>query len=202
MRLLSLNNFATLRSPLSPLVLLMLAVVSLSSCSSVVCHQIVGSTPAKLEAKAWNGTWMTPDKHVLHLRVKEADKGVIEAAWIEEKNDQFVMETHELLIRQHGDWLWANLKDEDHGDFLFGRITEPDDERLLSWSAHAPGFAEAVRSGKLQGEVVKNAQGKESGHVKLAALSDANLESIQRGDIKEAFLWDRPLVLMKLTSEK
>jgi hypothetical protein len=168
----------------------------------VTSHQIVGETPAKLEAEAWEGTWMTPDKHVLHLRVKDADQGVIEAAWIEEKNDQFVMEANELLIRQQGDWLWANLKDEDSGDFLFGRITQPDDERLLSWPAHAQGFAEAVRRGKLQGELVKNAQGKESGNVKLSALTDANLESIQRGEITEAFLWDRPLVLMKLTSKK
>src|SRR5262245_35768113 len=90
------------------LLLSVVALGSLASCASVVSKKIVGDTPAELKPEDWEGTWMTPDKHVLHLRVKDAAKGLVEAAWVEEKNESFVMETHELQIRKQGEWLWAN----------------------------------------------------------------------------------------------
>lgn len=186
----------------SILLLLVMVIASMTSCSSVVSKNLIGSTPAELDSEEWEGTWMTPDKHVVHLRVKDSAKGVLEAAYIEEKNDKFVMESHELLVRKHGDWLWVNMKEGDDGTFLFGRITEPDDDQILAWSANPPGFADAVRSGKLKGELMKNPDGKESGSVRIEGLNDANLDAIQRGEIKDAFAWEHPLVLIKLTSEK
>lgn len=179
----------------------LLALGALSSCASVVSKQAIGETPAELKAEDWEGAWMTPDKHVVHLRVKDAAKGVLEAAYIEEKNDKFVMESHDLLVRKHGEWLWVNMKEGDDGTFLFGRITEPDDDQILAWSAHPPGFADAVRSGKLKGELMKNPEGKESGSVRLEGLSDTDMQAIERGEFKDTFAWDHPLVLVKLTSD-
>ena len=175
---------------------------SLVSCASVVSKKPIGETPAELKPEAWQGTWMTPDKHVVHLRVKDAAKGILEAAWVEEKNEKFVMESHELLVRKHGEWLWANMHEGDDGTYLFGRITEPDDDQILSWGANPPGFADAVRSGKLKGELMKNPEGKESGSVLLEGLSDADMQAIERGDFKGAFNWEHPLVLVKLSAEK
>ncbi|MFZ4764886.1 MAG: hypothetical protein ACOYMN_08010 [Roseimicrobium sp.] len=183
-----------------PSFLLAPCLLALASCANVVSKKAVGDTPAELKAEDWEGTWMTPDKHVVHLRVKDAAKGELEAAWVEEKDEKFVMETHELLIRKHGEWLWANMQGDD-GMFLFGRITEADDDRILAWGAHPPGFAEAVRSGKFRGELLKNADGKETGSVRLEALSDADLQALERGEIKDAFAWDHPLVLVRLREE-
>lgn len=175
---------------------------SLVSCASVVSKKAIGDTPAELKSEDWEGAWMTPDKHVVHLRVKDAAKGVLEAAYIEEKNEKFVMETHELLLRKEGEWLWANMKEGDEGTYLFGRITEPDDEQILAWWANPPGFADAVRRGRLKGELMKNPEGKESGSVLLGGLTKADMQAIERGEIKDAFAWDHPLVLMRLTSDK
>ena len=174
----------------------------LVSCASVVSKTAIGDTPAELKAEDWEGTWMTPDKHVVHLRVKDAAKGVLEAAYIEEKNEKFVMESYELLIRKHGDWLWASMKEGDDGTYFFGRMAEPDNEQILAWSANPPGFAGAVRNGKLKGELLTNPDGKESGSVLLEGLTDADMQAIERGEIKDAFAWDHPLVLVKLTSDK
>lgn len=192
-----------MKSSASINLLLAAAVISMmTSCTSVVSKTAVGSSPAELDAEKWEGTWMTPDKHVVLLRVKDAAKGLIEVAWVEVKNDSFVMESHELHVRQHGGWLWANMKEGDGGTFLFGRISEPDDDQILGWVANPPAFAEAVRSGTLKGELMKKPDGKESGSVLLEGLTEANLDVIQSGAVKDAFVWDRPLVLMKLTSKK
>jgi hypothetical protein len=183
--------------------LLLLTSILLSSCASVVSKTAVGGDkPAELKTEDWEGTWMTPDKQVVHIRVKDAADAVLEVAWIEEKNKRFVLESHELILRKHGDWYWVNMKEGDGGTYFFGRVTPPKDDQLLGWSASAPGFAEAVRASKIKGELMKKPDGQESGSVLLEGLSEDELKAIEQGEIKGVFLWDHPLVLMKLSAHK
>jgi hypothetical protein len=174
----------------------------LASCASVVSKTVIGDKPAELKAEDWEGTWMSPDKHVVHIRVKDAANGVLEVAWIEEKNEHFVLESHEMIIREHGNWLWTNLKEGDGGTYLFGRVSKPKDDQILGWSASAPGFVEAVRGAKIKGELMKKPDGTESGSVLLEGLGEADLDAIQKGEIKDLFVWDHPLVLMKVSTQK
>jgi hypothetical protein len=177
--------------------------LGLSSCASVVSKTVIGGDkPAELKAEDWEGTWMSPDKHVVHIRMKDTESGVLEVAWVEEKNKHFVLESHEMILRKHGDWYWANIKEGDDGTYLFGRVTKPKDDQILGWSASAPGFAEAVRGAKIKGELMKKPDGQESGSVLLEGLSDADLKAIEKNEIKDLFVWDHPLVLMKVSTQK
>jgi hypothetical protein len=182
--------------------LLLLTSLILSSCASVVSKTVIGDKPAKLKVEDWEGTWMSPDKHVVHIRAKDTEDGVLEVAWVEEKNKHFVLESHEMILREHGDWLWANMKEGDGGTYFFGRVTKPKDDQILGWSASAPGFVEAIHASKIKGELMKNPDGKESGSVLLEGLGEAELKAIEQGEIKGLFLWDHPLVLMKVSAQK
>jgi hypothetical protein len=185
-----------------PSLLLLLTSILLSSCASVASKTVIGDKPAKLKAEDWEGTWMSPDKHVVHIRAKDTEDGVLEVAWVEEKNKHFVLESHEMILREHGDWLWANMKEGDDGTYFFGRVTKPKDDQILGWSASAPGFVEAVRSAQIKGELMKKPDGTESGSVLLEGLGEADLKAIQQGEIKGVFVWDHPLVLMKISTQK
>ena len=78
----------------------------------------------------------------------------------------------------------------------------PTDDQILGWSANAPGFAEAVRSAKIKGELMKKPDGSESGSVLLEGLSDTTLDAIREGEIKGIFVWEHPLVLTKVSTQK
>jgi hypothetical protein len=190
-----------LRSCVSSLLLLLTSIL-LSSCASVVSKTIIGDKPAELKAEDWEGTWMSSDKHVVHIRVKDAVNDVLEVAWVEEKDKHFVLESHEMILRKHGGWYWANMKEGDDGTYFFGRVTKPKDDQILGWSASAPGFVEAVRASKIKGELMKKPDGQESGSVLLEGLSEAELKAIEQDEVKGVFVWDHPLVLMKVSAQK
>jgi len=46
----------------------------------VTSRQFVGGEPVALEARLWNGAWTDDHDLVIHVRVKDAANGVLEAA--------------------------------------------------------------------------------------------------------------------------
>lgn len=176
----------------------LLAACTLASCTSVVSKTPVGAEPAPLDPKQWNGQWMNSEKMALYILVTDPEKGRLEIAYVEESNGRLKLKTHPVEIRKGSEWLWANSQMGDDNTWFFGRIKEPEDGELLCWLARPEGFMDAVRSGKLKGELPKASDGKESGSVLLEGLSKSDIEALEKGTYPKAFVWDSPLVLIRM----
>ena len=168
----------------------------LSACSDVTCRQIAGDTPAKLDPKLWNGAWSTNEGGALHARVKEADKGVLEVAWLEVTDDAIELKKFDIYIRQAGGWLWGSYRESSDKDYAIARVGEPG-EHLLVWPLLSAPVIQRVKSGKLKGEVLKDDKGKETKSVRLDELHDADLQAIREGKWGEMFDWDKPALNLK-----
>lgn len=184
-----------LRTLLLPV--LAIAMAALTSCTSVVCKQPVGETPVKLDEAAWDTPWHTADGDVVFTRVKDADKGILEAAWVEVKNREFVTEKHDVHLREAGSWQWCSISGGDDGTFFFGRMSV-EDGQLMVWLARPEAFMAPVRAGKLKGRLMKDLNGKESGSVLLDSLSGKDLITIEKNEIPAVFDWSKPLVLFRM----
>ena len=184
-----------LRTVLLPV--LVIATAAMTSCTSVVCKQPVGEKPVKLDEAAWETPWRTAEGDVVYTRVKDSEKGILEAAWVEVKNREFVTEKHDIHVREAGSWQWCSISGGDDGTFFIGRLSV-DDGELLLWLAKPEGFIAPVRAGKLKGTLMKGPNGKESGSVLLDSLSEKDLSAIEKGEIPEVFDWSKPLVLFRM----
>ena len=171
------------------------ALLALPSCATVTSQKPIGETPAHLDPKKWDGHWGTGDGHSLCICVKSADQGLLELGYLEARDNQVQFHKLEVHVTQAGGWLWASVKDEGHKEYMVGRLSEPD-EHLLAWMLESPTILEAVKAGKLAGEVVKDEKGQETKNVLLHSLSDAQLQDIKAGKYGEVFDWGKPTLVL------
>ena len=171
--------------------LLVAVAIALASCAEVISTKPAGETPAKLDAKKWNGAWSTDDGESIHARVKDADKGLLEVAWLEVKEDAIELKKFDVYIRQAGGWLWASYKEDNDKGYTIARVGEPG-ENLLAWTMRFAPVTKRVKSGALKGEVLKDDKGNETKTVLVEGLHDADLQAIREGKWGDLFDWDKP----------
>jgi hypothetical protein len=172
-------------------VLFVASLLALVSCADVTSKAVIGDTPAKLDPKKWNGAWAVADGESIHVRVKSADLGLLEVAWLEVKEEAIELKRLDARITEAGGWLWASYKEEKDKAFTITRISEPD-QHLLAWTMQSGPFIKRVKSGELKGEVLKDDKGKETKGVLLDGLHDADLKDIKDGKWGDAFDWGKP----------
>ncbi|MDX1571576.1 MAG: hypothetical protein R3200_13930 [Xanthomonadales bacterium] len=174
-----------------PLLALLLGAL-LSGCQMVSSEEPVGEHPAQLDSDDWDGIWLH-EEAAITLLVLDADRGTLEAAWVEEKAGRLVMEAVQAEVRGAGEWLFINTRlepgEEDASPrFGFARVVIEDD-RMLFWTPDLAGFRKAVESKRLPGTAGED-------QVHLGKLTGPQLAEIIRGG-PELFDWQNPTILIR-----
>lgn len=164
--------------------------VLLAGCDHVASTHPVGETPLPLEESDWQGVWVQTGGS-LTVRIVDAEKGVLEAGWVEEKDDTFVLETVTGHLRTYQDWTFASFTGvEDAPGFLWCRL-ELEDGQMILWWPRPGDLARLVEQGLLPGRV-------EDGDVMLERLGPEHLAILVGEEHGVLFQWDEPMVFRRL----
>jgi hypothetical protein len=167
----------------------------LCGCSVIYTTQPVGDKPANIQSQQaeWEGTWVHPDG-ALTVRVMDGSNGVLKVGWMDKDGDGLKSETADLYLRQHGDWMFANLrpndKDQTNG-YIWARIKKQDRLAIL-WGPDTAKFKQLVEDGKLPGTT-------NGSNVALGTLSSNQLDLITSDTNGVLFDWDEPFILIKMS---
>lgn len=186
-----------LRSPRpTGLLCLLSLLLTLTGCQAVYAPAPVGDTPVRLEPTDWDGTWMTPD-FAVQMVVTDAENGRMTLAWLEESDGAFKQKTIALQIRSWlatdedaAEWEFASFPDEnDPSRYLWGKVRRGD-KQITFWGPHIERFRQAVKSGKLPGQVIEK-------NVILGELTAEHMKLITSQNEGLYFNWEEPLVLFR-----
>jgi hypothetical protein len=171
-----------------------LLLMALWGCDSVTSSTPVGDKPVSLQEDDWDGTWINAES-ALTLKVKNAEKGHLQIAWIEDSGGKLKMESFIAEIRVSGDWHFASIRD-DGGDqeieerYMFLRVDKSDGQ-IIGWSPDVAAFKKAVEDGHLPGKMDESS-------VRLSVLNSEHIDYIKSAAATSLFDWDEPLVLVRI----
>jgi hypothetical protein len=179
---------------------LILILAMLMGCP-VVSKNIVGLEEYKLDAQKINGTWIN-DEGAMLIKAIEPDKGIIKIIFLEDKEN---IETVKVKIMKGKSWLYFNIlpeKDSKDIEYLWGRI-QINDNKIIFWHTSNEAFTKAIEEHKIKGTTDKKKQesGKLSFNTSTVILTDSanNIINMVESSEKSFFLWDEPVVVIKLT---
>jgi hypothetical protein len=167
----------------------------------VVSKNIIGLEEYKLDAQKIDGTWINDEGAIL-IKAIDPEKGIIKIVFLEDKEK---IETLMIKIMKGNSWLYFNIlpeKDSKDIEYIWGRI-KINDDKLIFWHASNDAFTKAIKDRKIKGTVEKKKQenGKLSFDTSTVILTDSakNIINLVESFDKSFFLWDEPVVFIKLT---
>jgi hypothetical protein len=178
---------------------LILVLAVLMGCP-VVSKNMVGLEEFKLDAQKIDGTWINDEGAIL-IKAIDPEKGIIKIVFLEDKEK---IETLMIKIMKDNSWLYFNiLPDKDSkDDYIWGRI-QISDNKIIFWHASNEAFTKAIKERKIKGTIEKKKQenGKLSFDTSTVILTDSakNIINLVESSDKSFFLWDEPVVFIKLT---
>ena len=185
---------------IAKILLLILASAVLMGCP-VVSKNMVGLEDYKLDAQKINGTWIN-DEGAMLIKALDPDKGIIKIIFLEDKEN---IETVKVKIMKGKSWLYFNMLPEKNSkdiEYLWGRI-QINDNRIIFWHTSNEAFTKAIKERKIKGTIDKKKQenGKLSFNTSTVILTDSanNIINLVESSEKSFFLWDEPVVVIKLT---
>jgi hypothetical protein len=179
--------------------LLILVLAVLMGCP-VVSKNIVGLEDCKLDAQKINGTWIN-DEGAIFIKAIDPEKGIIKIVILEDKEK---IDTVKIKIMKGKAWLYFNILPEKDSkdDYIWGRF-QLKDNKLIFWHPSNEAFTKAIKERKVKGTTEKKKQedGKLSFDTYTVTLTDSakNIINMVESSEKSFFLWDEPIVFIKLT---
>jgi len=187
----------------------LMALPWLSGCDAVITRQPVGAEVAILDKAAWEGTWLGSEIVVL-TTVLDAEKGLLEAAWVERGTEGARFETVTGMVRRTGEWTFLNMEqqqfDESDSDsetaerapgqtampveYVWARV-DNDGQRILLWWPDVDQIRAAVSAGTLPGQL------REDDDVLLGTLTAEQLEAINSPGTN-LLKWSEPVSLTRV----
>lgn len=182
--------------------LLLTSFLWLTGCESVFVAQPLGDEVVVLEEKLWQGQWSNGEM-VITTTIINAEKGILQAAWVERGELGGELEMATGYVRRTGGVIYLNLPnldsdalpDEDAGDdkvpeYHWARLQQ-DEHRAVLWWPSQERFRDAIRAGTLPGTI------REGHDVVLGQLNEQQLQYI---NTPEANLlnWTEPLVFVRI----
>lgn len=175
------------------LILAGLVLLTTCGCNAVISKHAVGEKPATIVAKNWNGNWVTTDGAVT-IKVADADKGILKVFWLEDdKQGNPAMKSAQVELKESGEWLFANAKEEDSSKsrgYLWGRIKN-EDRQIIVWQPDDKAFGQLVKDGVFPGRI-------EGNDVILDELKPQHVKIITSGERGVLFTWDEPTFFVKV----
>ncbi len=166
-------------------------VIGVLGCDLVASKHPVGGEPLSLDEAEWEGTWMHEDGPMT-VRVANAENGLLEVAWVEERGGELVLESIDVYLRGFGDWTFASFAgvEDEKSDLLWSRLGR-DQEMVYLWWPRPEEFKLLVEEGLLPGTV-------EDDDVLLDRLQPEHLAVITSEDHGVLFEWDEPMTFWRL----
>jgi hypothetical protein len=174
---------------LKSIFVLILAINFLTGCESVMTTQPMGETVVKLNPEQWEGTWKFPEG-VGTTTVLDKDKGVLQASWIERREDGTGMEVVKGTVRATGDMTFFVARDEHQKELFHWARVKKGDNYLIMWSTNVEQFKILINDGKLSGKVTEGS----------VVLDELKPEDIQMIDDPSANLlkWKEPDIFVRI----
>ena len=190
-------------------VFLICSAMALTGCEAVFTPQPLGDEVVKLDPATWQGTWLS-DEVVVVTTVMDADKGLLQAAWVERGEAGAKFETATGTVRRTGDVTFLSMeheqfKDTSQGDttakdqqentrnepeYYWARISN-DGRRAILWWPDVEQIRLAVGDGRLPGVV------KENQDVMLKQPEAAQLKLINAPD-SNLMKWSQPVAFIRI----
>jgi hypothetical protein len=190
----------------------------LAACEAVYSPQPIGEEPLPLNVADWQGTWLQGDI-VLLTTVLDAEKGILQATWLERYKDGARQEVLTGEVRRSGEAVFFNAIEqpadvngegagENETPGATGAVTPAapaespkplywwararlDGSHVTVWWPNVEAFRTAVRAGRLPGTV------RDDDHVVLGSLTP---EQLALFDAPESGLldWSNPVVFVRV----
>lgn len=124
----------------------------LTSCTYVACKAPVGEKAKAEIAEKLNGTWRIEDGVVY---VKYIGDGNVLVAGVKEDKKEFKLTQQTVIVTTIGDEMYLNLPmpEEKPDRYMLMRLAGGGKAPLVMYGPKSQPFAEAVRTGKLKGEI-------------------------------------------------
>jgi len=176
--------------------------LGLTACDSVFVEQPLGDEVVVLDPVLWQGQWTTGEM-VITTTVIDAEKGILQAAWLERREQGAEMEMATGYVRRSGTATYLNLPNYDSDSATeensgqdetlkyHWALLQQDVHRAILWWPDQSRFRDAVQAGTLPGVVRQNDD------VMLGALSAEQLQLISSPEAN-LLNWADPLVFVRI----
>jgi hypothetical protein len=165
-----------------------LALLVLGGCESVYAPRPMGKQPVPLD-EGWSGTWLA-DGAAVTTRVRDAEKGLLQVAWIETGQQGLELEVLEGAVRSGAGLTFFSVKDKETEHGYQWLIIDHAPGRIRAWYPDPEAFVGAVERGEIPGRAFE-------GSVVLGELTDEHLARIAE-PASGLLEWREPLVLLRV----
>jgi len=159
-------------------------------CATVSSVEPVGERPKEISQNEWGGTWIHKD-HSITIKVLNEQKGLLQVAWVEEKEGGLKFESHEVAIRESGEWIFGNVKGKGDAASHYWALMKKEASQIIAWTPDPAPFRKLVQTGILRGKVEKD-------DIILEKLTPDDLKGILSGDKGVCFEWQNPVVFFRI----
>jgi len=163
----------------------------LSGCAAVSSIEPMGERPKQVVPTDWAGTWVHRD-HPVAVRVSDPQQGLIDVAWVEEKQGALRLESYRIALRESGDWTFGNVREADRLGHNYWGVFRKDEGQILIWTPDPERCATLVKNGTVPGTV------EEGGDVILDRLTPEQTLRVVSGEHGGCLSWTEPLVYFRL----
>lgn len=159
-------------------------------CATVSSVEPVGERPKEISQNEWGGTWIHKD-HSITTKVLNEQKGLLQVAWVEEKEGELKLESYEVLIRESGEWIFGNVKRKGDAPSHYWALMKKEAGQMIIWTPDLSQFRKLVQTGDLRGKVEKY-------DIILEKLTPDDLKGILSGNKGVCFEWQNPVVFFRI----
>jgi hypothetical protein len=168
----------------------LLSATLIFGCATVSSVEPVGERPKEISQNEWDGTWIHKD-HSITIKVLNEPKGLLQIAWVEEKEGGLKLESHHVAIRESGGWIFGNIKGKGDTPSHYWALMKKEAGQIIAWIPDPEQFRKLVQTGILRGKVEKY-------DIVLEKLTPDDLKSILSGDKGVCFEWQNPVVFFRI----
>ena len=159
-------------------------------CAAVSSVEPVGERAKETSQKEWGGTWIH-GSHAITIKVLNEQKGLLQVAWVEEKEGGLKLESYQVAMRESGQWIFGNVKEKEDAASHYWALIKKDTGQIIVWNPDPARFRKLVQTGDLRGKVEKC-------DVILEKLTADDLKGVLSGDKGMCFDWQNPVVFFSL----
>jgi hypothetical protein len=163
--------------------------IFLTGCESVMTTQPIGETVVQLDPEQWQGTWLHHEA-IVTTTVLDKDNGLLQASWLERREDGSQLETAQGTVRETGDMMFFVTRDENQKELFHWARVKKGDNYLILWSPNVEQFKILINDGKLPGKVTEGS----------VVLGELKPEDIEKFDDPSANLlkWKEPDIFVRI----
>lgn len=162
----------------------------LAGCASVSSIEPMGERVKPVAEDEWEGTWVHQG-HPVVVRVSDPQQGLLDVAWVEDKEGALRLESYRIALRESGDWVFGNVRDGDRPGRQYWGVLRKEQGQFVVWTPDPERCAKLVKDGGIPGTV------EEGGDVLLDRLTPEQMLRIVSEEQGGCMRWTEPVVFFR-----